>query len=205
MALRIGLTGGIASGKSTVANLFCELGITVIDADLIAREVVLPGSPGLEELIAALGTDLLKADGQLDRKLLRKMMFSDPAIKDTVTGILHPKIRETMLQRSAAAAGPYHILDIPLLIETGWQHHLDRVLVVDCAPEVQLQRLIARDGGTREEAQRILHTQSSRKERLAVADDVIDNNHSLAALSQQVYQLHQRYLRNAFEKSSTNR
>lgn len=198
MALRVGLTGGIASGKSTVANLFCDLGIRVIDADLIAREVVLPGSAGLNELVASLGPEILDAEGRLDRKLLRKIIFSDPDQKNTVNGILHPKIREKMLRRSITAPGPYHVLDIPLLVESGWQDNLDRVLVVDCSPEIQIQRLIARDGGSVEQAQRILQNQCSREQRLAAADDVIDNNHSLAALVQQVYRLHQEYLQHAF-------
>lgn len=201
MSLRIGLTGGIASGKTTVAGLFTELGITVIDADLIARETVFPGSHGLAAIVAAFGQSILTTDGQLDRKSLRKMIFSDPDRKNQLNSILHPRIREAMIQRSTAAPGPYHLLDIPLLVESGWHKHLDRVLVVDCTEEIQLERLMARDDESREQAQRILQNQSSRQQRLALADDIIDNNHTPAALVQQVYALHQRYLQIAYTQT----
>ncbi len=194
MGMSIGLSGGIASGKSAVAQLFSELDITVIDADLIAREVVLPGSPGLQGIVELFGQDVLTENLHLDRKQLRNIIFSDPEKKNQLNSLLHPMIGQRMLQRSKSAPGPYHVLDIPLLVEGGWQHHLDRVLIVDCTVETQVDRLCHRDGETRESALRIINAQTTREARLEVADDVIDNNGPREALSPQVYQLHQCYL-----------
>ena len=195
MSLSVGLSGGIASGKSTVAGLFEDLGISVIDADLIAREVVLPGTSGLSGIVELFGPEVLADDGSLDRKRLRNIIFSDPDKKTRLNALLHPMIGERMLHRSNTDTGPYHVLDIPLLVEGGWQHRLDRVLIVDCTVETQIERLCHRDGETRDSAMRIINAQTPREVRLEAADDVIDNNGPPEALSPQVYTLHQCYLK----------
>ena len=192
--LRIGLTGGIASGKSTVAQRFSELGVPVIDADESARIVVAPGSPGLAEIIGKFGEDLLTAGGALDRRLLRNLIFSDPGCRRELEAILHPLIRADMEHRASAASGPYLVLAIPLLIESGGRGRVDRVLVVDVDEEVQLKRLMGRDGGTIEQAKAILAAQASRAARLQAADDVLPNVGSLSELRHGVDQLHQRYV-----------
>ena len=202
MSLSIGLSGGIASGKSTVAQLFIELGITVIDADLIAREVVLPGSPGLAGVVDIFGPGVLASDGSLDRKLLRNIIFSNDEKKSQLNALLHPMIGQSMLQRSNAATGPYHLLDIPLLVEGNWAERLDRVLIVDCSIETQVSRLCTRDGETPESAMRIINSQISREARVAMADDVIDNDGPPEALSPQVYRLHQCYLELALAQNT---
>jgi len=198
----IGLSGGIASGKSTVAQLFVDLGITVVDADLIAREVVLPGTPGLSGIVDIFGAKVLLADNTLDRKSLRNIIFSDHDKKSQLNALLHPMIGERMLQRSKDAPGPYHLLDIPLLVEGQWPDHLDRILIVDCTLETQISRLCDRDHETRESALRIINAQTSRDKRLEAADDVIDNNGLPEALTPQVYQLHKCYLERTFTKNT---
>ncbi len=191
---RVGLTGGIASGKSTVANLFAALGITIVDNDVLAREVVAPGSPLLPQIAAHFGPEVLAADGSLDRAALRKRVFADPAERQWLEKLTHPVIRQLTDERSAAAPGPYSIVAIPLLVETGSKDRFDRVLVVDCEPEVQLARLQARDGTTRAQAEAMLAAQASRAERLAVADDVIRNDGDIAHLRDQVERLHRTYV-----------
>ncbi len=192
--LRIGLTGGIASGKSAVADAFARRGVPIVDTDVIAREVVEPGRPALAEVVAAFGTDLLDADGRLDRRTLRRIVFADPALRRRLEAILHPAIRTEMQRQAATAAGPYVVVAIPLLVENRLQGQVDRVLVVDCPPDVQLARLLARDGETPEGARAILAAQATRDERLAVADDVVVNDGSLADLDARVAALHGRYL-----------
>jgi dephospho-CoA kinase len=192
--LRIGLTGGIASGKSSVAQRFAELGVPVIDADESARIVVAPGSPGLAEVMRKFGENLLTPDGALDRRSLRNLIFSDPGRRGELEAILHPLIRADMEHRASVASGPYLVMAIPLLIESGGRERVDRVLVVDADEEVQLKRLMQRDGGTMEQAKAILAAQTSRAARLQVADDVLPNVGSLAELRHSVDQLHQRYL-----------
>jgi dephospho-CoA kinase len=187
--LRIGLTGGIASGKSTVAALFAERGVPVLDTDLIARDVVAPGTAGLAEVVAAFGQDVLAADGSLDRRALRERVFAHPEERRRLEAILHPRIRDELERRSAAAGGPYQLLVIPLLVEGGGQTRVDRVLVVDCPEEIQLRRLVARDGGTEDGARAILAAQASRAERLAAADDVLANDGSPQALAAAVDRL----------------
>ena len=191
---RVGLTGGIASGKTTVANLFEALGATIVDTDLLAREVVAPGSPLLPEIAAHFGADVLAADGSLDRRALRSRVFADPAERRWLEQLTHPAIRELTDSRSAAARGAYVMVAIPLLVETAGAKRFDRVLVVDCDPEIQLARLQARDGSTRAEAQRVLAAQATRAERLAVADDVIRNDGDIASLRDQVEKLHRQYV-----------
>jgi dephospho-CoA kinase len=191
--LRIGLTGGIASGKSEVARLFARLGIPVIDTDAIAREVVEPGTPGLARVIEAFGREILQPDGRLDRRRLRGIVFADPATRCRLEAILHPFIRAAMNEQSARARGPYQILVIPLLVESGLRSSVDRVLVVDCAESVQLERLTRRDQASEPEARAILQAQTSRDERLALADDVIVNDSDLGALERAVRALDTRY------------
>ena len=192
--LRIGLTGGIATGKSAVAQRFAELGVPVIDADQSARAVVTPGSAGLAEIIGIFGEHLLTAENALDRRSLRNLIFSHPDRRRELEGILHPLIRADMDRRASAASGPYLVMDVPLLIETGGRDRVDRVLVVDVDEEVQLKRLLDRDGGTLEQARAILAAQASRANRLKAADDVILNGGTLSEMRDAVDRLHQRYL-----------
>ncbi len=192
-ALRIALTGGIASGKTAVAEAFARRGIPVIDTDRLAREVVEPGEPALAEVVAAFGPGVLGPDGRLDRRRVRELVFADPALRRRLEAILHPAIRAAMQAQAAAAPGPYVVIAIPLLVESGQRAQFDRVLVVDCSPELQRARLLARDGETEEGARRILAAQATRDERLAIADDVIRNEGSLAELDARVAELDARY------------
>ncbi|HET9861797.1 MAG TPA: dephospho-CoA kinase [Steroidobacteraceae bacterium] len=191
---RVGLTGGIACGKSTVANLFAALGASIVDTDLLAREVVAPGSPLLPQIAAHFGLQVLQEDGSLDRAALRDLVFASPAERQWLEQLTHPAIRELTDLRCETATGKYVIVAIPLLVETGGADRFDRVLVVDCQPELQLARLQARDGMTRAQAERMLAAQASREKRLAVADDVVRNDGDLATLRNQVEKLHRRYL-----------
>jgi dephospho-CoA kinase len=191
---RIGLTGGIASGKSTVANLFAALGVPIVDTDVLAREVVAPGTPLLRQITDHFGMQVQSGDGFLDRQELRKRIFEDPEQRKWLEALLHPAIRELTDARCKTATGPYVIVAIPLLVETGGEARFDRILVVDCEPELQLARLTARDGSTREEAERMLAAQAPRTARLAVADDVIHNDGDLAQLRDQVEKLHFQYV-----------
>ena len=192
--LRIALTGGIASGKSTVAELFAARGVPIIDTDRIARDVVEPGQPPLERLVARFGKGILTPDGHLDRPKLREIVFSDPKARADLEALTHPAIGTAVEALSAAAGGPYQILVIPLLVEKGLTGRVDRVLVVDCPEEVQLERLQKRDGSSPEQARSMLNAQASRAERLKAAHEVIHNESDLAALAEQVATLHQRYL-----------
>lgn len=190
---RVGLTGGIASGKSTVANLFAARGATVLDTDVIAREVVVPGSHALAALVAAQGGGILDRQGGLDRAELRRRIFADPATRREVEAILHPAILAELQRQAARSPGPYQVFVIPLLVEAGLEHLVDRVLVVDCTEEEQIRRLAARDGESREGAVRMLETQATRERRLAAADDVIDNGGAAAALPARVAELDRLY------------
>ena len=192
--LRIGLTGGIASGKSVVADMFSARGIPVIDTDVIARDVVQPGEPGLQAVIGEFGGEFLKADGTLNRALLRKRIFADPDAKSRLEEILHPLIRAATLAQAENAGGPYQVFAVPLLVETNFADFVDRVLVVDCPVDLQRERLLARDGESQKTIEKILSAQASREQRLSVADDVIVNDGSLAETEHAVAALHQRYL-----------
>jgi dephospho-CoA kinase len=194
-AFRVGLTGGIASGKSTVAKLFAALGVPVIDADELAREVVAPGSELLARIHARFGNRVLAPDGTLERRVLRDIVFADPSARAELEALTHPAIRAEMEERSAIAGGRYQILAIPLLIEKGSTTSVDRILVVDCAEAMQIRRLQARDGSTLEQAQAILASQAPREARLRAADDVIQNDNGLQALRTQVERLHATYVR----------
>lgn len=193
--LRIGLTGGVASGKSTVAELFAKLGATVLDTDVIARQVTEPGQPALAALVAALGRGILAKDGRLDRARLRTRLFADAELRRTVESILHPAILTELGRQSRAASGPYQVLVIPLLVEGDRAGLVDRVLVVDCPPEMQIERLMLRDNETRVGAQAMLDAQAGRLERLAAADDVIVNNGPETALPALVTDLDRQYRR----------
>ena len=191
--LRIGLTGGVASGKSTVGDLFAAAGATVIDADRIARKVVEPGQPALAALVQAFGSDIVGTNGRLDRTELRQRIFANADVRRQVEAILHPAILAELGRQSAAATGPYQVLVIPLLVEGDRAGLVDRVLVVDCPVETQIARLIGRDGETRESALAMLAAQAERPQRLASADDVIFNDGLVADLAGQVAVLDRRY------------
>jgi dephospho-CoA kinase len=192
--LRVALTGGIASGKSTVADLFSEYGVPIIDTDVIARQLVRPGEPALEEIRATFGDEVFDADGGLDRKSMREIVFSDPQRRKQLESILHPKIREAVVAQSESVNGPYQIIAVPLLVGSPIQEFIDRVLVVDCDEDTQLNRLLARDAESEDQARRILAAQASRQDRLAIADDVILNDEELTDTRGQVDALHSKYL-----------
>jgi dephospho-CoA kinase len=197
---RVALTGGIASGKSTVADAFAALGVAVIDTDAIAHALTAPGQPAVRSIAEALGPDVLDARGHLDRARLRARVFADPAQRARLEAILHPLILAEMDRRSALAPGPYHIVVVPLLFEAGLEGRFDRVLVVDAPESAQIERLRARDGETEEGAARILAAQTSRAERLARADDVIVNDGTPADLAARVAALHRFYSERAAAK-----
>src|ERR1700679_3309028 len=202
--LRIGLTGGIASGKSTVTQRFAELGVPVIDADVASRSVVEPGKPGLAQVVRRFGVGVLDADGRLDRRALRSLIFKDSSLRQALDAILHPLIRAEMEREAAEANGPYVVMAIPLLVEGGSPgKRVDRVLVVDADEALQIQRLQARDGGSQEQARAILSSQASRAARLGQADDVILNSGTVAELRQAVDRLHEKYLQLAQTSSSS--
>jgi dephospho-CoA kinase len=191
--LLIALTGGIASGKTAVAELFAKLGVPVLDTDQIARDVVAPGMPALGQLVAEFGVEILDAQGRLDRARMRERVFGDPAQRRKLEAITHPAIREELARRSAAAGGDYQVHVIPLLVESGRTDAYDRVLVVDCPEEAQMARLMARDSTSRQQAEEILGAQASREERLNAAHDVIENTGTLADLERFVQTLHRNY------------
>ena len=191
----IGLTGGIGSGKSTVADLFSRLGVTVVDTDRIAHELTGAEGAAMPEIIAAFGKDIALPQGALDRAAMRQRVFTDASAKTRLEAILHPKIRQESRQRCQAATSVYVLLAVPLLVETGvWRQEVRRVLVVDCDEATQIARVKARSALSAAEVLAIMATQATRSERLAVADDVILNNGTPEALEPQVQALHLRYL-----------
>lgn len=198
--LRIGLTGGIASGKSTVEQRFMELGVAVVNADDSARAVVARSSPGLAAVVERFGAGILTPQGELDRRELRSLIFSDATRRKELEAILHPLIRADMEQRSSQASGPYVVLAIPLLVEGNSRGRWDRVLVVDADESLQLARLMSRDGVSEAEARATLAAQASRAARLAAADDVLVNSGTVAELRQAVDLLHRRYLELAADR-----
>jgi dephospho-CoA kinase len=191
---RVGLTGGIACGKSFVAELFAQLAIPVIDADEIARQIVAPGQPGLEAILAEFGPDVLMPSGELDRTGLRSRVFADESDRRRLEAILHPRIRDRAIEMSATLGGPYQIMVVPLLIETHFQQWVDRILVVDCPESLQRERLVARDNEDTGQVDRIMSAQLDRKTRLQSADDVIDNAGTKDQTRRQVESLHRSYL-----------
>jgi dephospho-CoA kinase len=197
--LCIGLTGGIASGKSTVEQRFTELGVPVINADDSSRAVVARGRPGLAAVVGRFGAGVLTPQGELDRRELRSLIFKDAARRKELEAILHPLIRADMEQRSSQATGPYVVLSIPLLVEGNTRGRWDRILVVDADESLQLARLMSRDAVSEAEARATLAAQASRAARLAAADDVLVNSGTVADLRQAVDGLHRRYLELAAE------
>ncbi len=192
--LIIGLTGGIGSGKSTVTGYFAQHGIPVIDADQLARELVAPGSPSLNEIIDIFGPTILLPDGSLDRSQLRQRVFADPDLKLRLEAILHPRIYTELRYRTQALRTLYCIWVVPLLLETGGTALVGRVLVVDAPESLQRDRVLKREGMDESTLEAILHSQETRAERLRAADDVIVNDSDLSQLQQQVTALHHRYL-----------
>ncbi len=189
----VGLTGGIASGKSTVSGYFRELGITVVDADRIAAQVVAPKSDALASILAHFGADMLDDKQQLNRRALRARIFNHDEERRWLEALLHPRIRDAMQEAILACRAPYCIADIPLLAENYPHPLIQRVLVVDIEPALQLERLQAREGINTAQAKAMIKTQASRERRLAIADDVIDNNQDEVKLKQQVKVLHEKY------------
>lgn len=192
--LIIGLTGGIGSGKTTVADMFSARGVPVIDADVVARSLVEPGSPAIDEIRADFGDQVLTPNGELDRSAMRELVFADAHKRKRLEAILHPRIRAQMQHEASRAPGPYCLLVIPLLVEVGQQALVDRVLVVDVSVDTQLERVLQRDSLTREQAEAMINSQATREQRLAAADDVIVNNGDLEHLEEQVEKLHEKYL-----------
>ncbi|UTZ35603.1 dephospho-CoA kinase [Vibrio campbellii] len=195
MAFVIGLTGGIASGKTTVANLFKQqFKIDIVDADIVAREVVEPGTPGLNAIIEHFGADIVSDDQTLDRAKLREKIFSNPEEKAWLNGLLHPMIREKMIEDLEQVTSDYALLVVPLLVENKLDSLCDRVLVVDVDPQTQISRTVKRDNVSEEQANAILASQASREQRLTLADDVVKNNPDDPDLLLQITDLHEKYL-----------
>lgn len=193
MPYTVGLTGGIASGKSAVAACFEALGVEVIDADQVARAVVEPGTAGLRALVSVFGEEILDASGGMDRRRMRERVFNNPEARRVLEGILHPHIRRMLLARRDAVESVYGILMVPLFARFGLRAEVQRVLVVDTPESEQISRAVSRDGMTVALAQQMLAAQESRAERLALADDVIDNRGALADLPKLVCGLHELY------------
>ncbi|MGY6278140.1 dephospho-CoA kinase [Methylomonas sp. MgM2] len=200
---KVGLTGGIGCGKSTVSQLFADIGVPIIDADVIARQLVEPGRYALEKLAMKFGSTILNADGSLNRKELRFRAFSNPKIKQQLDEIMHPLIYDEIQAQAAQLRSPYCIIVIPLLLETQKRYTVDRVLVVDCPLEIQLQRVLERDDIDQAQAQAIIAAQVGRQQRLANADDVIDNSEHRANLAEQVKSLHNLYLLLATDRTTS--
>ncbi|GAB3627242.1 dephospho-CoA kinase [Pandoraea terrae] len=200
MTYAIGLTGGIGSGKTTVANLFAAHGVPIIDTDAIAHGITAPGGAAMAPIRAAFGAEFVAPDGALDRARMRELVFHDAEAKGRLEAITHPLIRTECDRAAAAARGPYLMYVVPLLVESGqWRARVQRILVVDCAEETQIARVMARNQFTREQVLAIMAHQAGRSERQAVADDLIDNNIDATPLVTQVDQLHVRYLQLAGE------
>jgi dephospho-CoA kinase len=205
-ALTIALTGGVAAGKTAVTRRFEALGAPVHDADVAARKVVEPGTGGLSAVVDAFGTGVLDAEGRLDRPAMRQRVFADPAARSALEGIIHPRVRQWLRDRALADTAPYCLLAIPLLAENiGHYRWVDRVLVVDAPEVLQIERLMQRDGIDETLAHRMLANQASRAERLALADDVIENGGDEADLDEAVAALHRRYLTLAAEGDARRR
>ncbi len=193
----VGLTGGIGSGKSAAADAFAQLGAAVVDTDAIAHELTAPGGAAIAAIGEAFGDGVIAADGRLDRAAMRGMVFADPEARHRLESILHPMIRaesDRRCREAAATGAPYVVLVVPLLVESGgYRRRADRIAVVDCREETQVARVMARSGLAADEVRRIMSVQASRADRLAAADDVIDNEADRASLAVQVGELDQRY------------
>tara|TARA_B110000444_G_scaffold149768_1_gene140103 strand:+ start:226 stop:846 length:621 start_codon:yes stop_codon:yes gene_type:complete len=195
MPFRIGLTGGVASGKSTVADQFAKLGVPIIDTDIIAREVVQRGQPALEEIREKFGDSFISANGHLDRAAMRAAVFSNQDARLDLEAILHPRISIETKCRANDAGGKYQIIMVPLLVESALRDFVDRILVVDCSKEAQIKRLIKRDKESVAQARRIIAAQASQESRLEIADDIIRNDEGIDAMQIKVAELHRRYRR----------
>ena len=195
-SLKIGLTGGIASGKSIVANLFSSLGVSVIDADKISHHLTTKNKPAFEEILKHFGEEILGNDRELDRKKLRTIIFNNKTLKNDLEHIIHPKVSEAINKEIQESHDPYVIIMVPLLIETGYSKFVNRILVVDCTLDTQIKRLIKRDHETFESAERIISQQIGQKHRIKMAHDVIDNDMDITIedLENRVEELHQSYL-----------
>jgi dephospho-CoA kinase len=192
--LVVGLTGGIASGKSLVGAMFVKLGAALVDTDVVAREVVERGEPGLAAVVAEFGTSMLSASGELDRRAMRSLVFEDESKRRKLETLLHPLIRARTLAKLEALEAPYALVAVPLLVETDFDEIVDRILVVDAPENVQLERLMRRDATPKPEALAMLRAQADRATRLKAAHDVIDNSGTIDATRPQVESLHRRYL-----------
>ena len=192
--LVVGITGGIASGKTAASNRFAELGVPVVDADVIAHQIVELGRPACKKVIEEFGPEIAMEDGGFDRAKLRKIVFADSKKKELLESILHPEIRKEILRQLSDLSAPYAIVVIPLLAESKSGYPLDRVLVIDLPEDIQIERVKARDAITTDEAERIIHLQASRTKRLAMADDTIVNTGSIQTLNESVEELHHKYL-----------
>ncbi len=194
-SIKIGLTGGIASGKTTVSNFFKQFGTGVIDADVISHQVTKPDGTAFQEIISSFGSSVLDENGLIDRKKMRKIIFDDVSKKEMLERIIHPKVREEMFNLASQSNDHYLIVSVPLLVETGMNEMMDRTLVVDCSEETQIKRLIHRDKITLGEAKSILRNQTNRSTRLKAADDLIVNekNVTLNELEKEVLELNKRY------------
>ncbi len=191
----VGLTGGIGSGKTTVANLFGELGIDLVDADVVSREVVAKGAKGLTEIALHFGPGVLLEDGELNRAALREKIFNDPSAREWLNNLLHPLIRTEMLTQLQNATSAYAILVVPLLFENGLDRLVNCTLVVDISPELQIKRTTERDAVDAQQVKNIIASQASRDEKLSKADDVIDNQGDISALKEKVTALHNKYIK----------
>ncbi|MDH5648599.1 MAG: dephospho-CoA kinase [Gammaproteobacteria bacterium] len=193
--LKVGLTGGVGSGKSTVAVFFSELGVPVIDADEISRKLAQPGQEGYQSIVAEFGQSVLDKNGEINRDQLRKIVFTDEIKRMRLEAIIHPMVREGIAEKINHTNGPYCIIVIPLLIETGYLDFVDRVLVVDTTPETQISRVKKRSQLSEKEIRNIMAAQIGREERLKHADDIIENNDTVAQVRSRVNQLHSHYLK----------
>lgn len=189
----VALTGGIASGKTLVSDMFASLGVTVIDTDVIAHEIVEPGEPALDEIVGVFGAGILSREGRLNRRELRSLIFADPRARTRLEGILHPRIRERVHADLAEVDADYCILVIPLLAGRDNAYGIDRILFVDVPAQTQIERLMARDGCSRQEAEQALAAQPGRERRLEIADDVLDNSGTPEQLEEKVIRLHRQY------------
>ncbi|MQA37454.1 dephospho-CoA kinase [Rugamonas aquatica] len=199
----IGLTGGIGSGKSTVADLFAARGASIVDTDQIAHSLTAPGGAAMPAIVAEFGAEFADANGALDRARMRALVFAAPAAKTRLEAILHPRIRDAALAEAEAATGSYVMFAVPLLVESGtWRARVTRVLAVDCPEEVQIARVMARNNLPETQVRAIMATQASRQQRLAAADDIIENGGGIEALEPQIARLHDLYLqmRSQFQK-----
>jgi dephospho-CoA kinase len=194
VSLKVGLTGGIATGKTAVSDLFAQLNVPSVDADVISHQLVAKGQPALAEIVETFGAEMLQSDGHLNRAALRQRVFTDAIEREKLEAILHPKVYAEIFRQVNQLDAPYCIISVPLLLETQQQHQVDRIAVVDCPIELQYQRLAKRSGLSTAAIEQILQAQLNRETRLSYADDVINNSKNINELARQVHKLHEFYL-----------